>query len=68
MPMPEFQQIVNEAKREIEEVDVPTLKKMQQSKEDFDLMMSARLTSISAEQFPGRSTSHGVFWSVTSIR
>src|SRR5262249_12202822 len=38
MPMPEFHQIVNEAKKEIQEIDVPTLKKMQQAKEDFDLI------------------------------
>ena len=38
MPLPEFQQIVNEAKKEIQEIDITTLKRMQQTKEDFDLI------------------------------
>ncbi len=38
MPLPEFQQLCNEAKKEIKEIDVPTLKKMQQSGQDFDLI------------------------------
>jgi rhodanese-related sulfurtransferase len=35
MPLPEFQELVNEAKKEIKEIDVPELKRMQQAREDF---------------------------------
>ncbi len=38
MPMSEFNQLCNEAKREIQEVDIQQLKAMQQRKEDFDLI------------------------------
>jgi rhodanese-related sulfurtransferase len=38
MPMPEFHQLVNEAKKEIHEINVADLKKMQQSREDFSLI------------------------------
>jgi rhodanese-related sulfurtransferase len=38
MAMPEFQQLVNEAKQEISEIDVRELKRMQQSGEDFALI------------------------------
>jgi rhodanese-related sulfurtransferase len=36
--MPEFQQLVNEAKRHIQEINVDDLKKMQQNGEDFSLI------------------------------
>lgn len=38
MPMPEFQQLVNEAKQEIQEIAPSDLKKMQQEKDDFILV------------------------------
>lgn len=38
MPMPEFQQLVNEAKKEIQEIEPEGLKKMQQAQEDFILV------------------------------
>jgi rhodanese-related sulfurtransferase len=38
MPMPEFHQLVNEAKRDIQEINVGDLKKMQQGGEDFSLI------------------------------
>jgi rhodanese-related sulfurtransferase len=36
--MPEFHKLVNEAKKEIQEIDIADLKKMQQSGEDFSLI------------------------------
>jgi rhodanese-related sulfurtransferase len=36
--MPEFQQLVNEAKKHIREINVADLKKMQQNGEDFSLI------------------------------
>jgi len=38
MPMPEFQQLVNEAKKHIQEINVADLKKMQQNGKDFSLI------------------------------
>src|SRR5207237_10094799 len=38
MTMPEFHQLVNEAKKEIQEIGPPDLKKMQEAKEDFVLI------------------------------
>ena len=38
MAMPEFQQLVNEAKQEIKEIDARELKRMQQAGEDFALV------------------------------
>ena len=38
MPMPEFAALCNEAKKEIQEIDVAELKRMQQSGEDFTLI------------------------------
>jgi len=38
MPMPEFHELVNEAKKEIKEISVDDLKKMQDSCEDFTLI------------------------------
>lgn len=38
MVMPEFQQLVNEAKKEVREINVGDLKKMQQGGEDFSLI------------------------------
>lgn len=38
MPMPEFHQLVSQAKKEIQEINVGDLKKMQQGGEDFSLV------------------------------
>jgi rhodanese-related sulfurtransferase len=38
MPLPEYKQMVDEAKREITEIDPAELKRMQQSGEDFTLI------------------------------
>ena len=38
MPLPEFKQIVDEAKSQIEEITTDDLKRMQQSGEDFTLI------------------------------
>lgn len=38
MPMPEFAALCNEAKKEIQEIDVAELKRMQQAGEDFTLI------------------------------
>ena len=38
MPLPEYKQLVDEAKREIKEIDPTELKQMQQSRQDFTLI------------------------------
>ena len=38
MPLPEYKQLVDAAKREIKEIDPAELKRMQQTKEDFTLI------------------------------
>ena len=38
MPMPEFRQLVDEARNEIQEINLGELKKMQQGGEDFALI------------------------------
>jgi adenylyltransferase/sulfurtransferase len=38
MPLPEYKQLVDEAKREIKEIGPAELKRMQQSKENFTLI------------------------------
>jgi rhodanese-related sulfurtransferase len=38
MPLPEYKQLVEEAKREIQEIDPAELKRMQQSRENFTLI------------------------------
>jgi rhodanese-related sulfurtransferase len=38
MPLPEYKQLVEEAKREIKEIDAAALKRMQQSQQDFTLI------------------------------
>jgi len=69
MPMLEIQQIVNEAKKEIQEIDVPARKKMQQGKEDFDLTEVRGTDEYQrGGQFPEPSRSPAACWSATSIR
>jgi rhodanese-related sulfurtransferase len=53
MPMPEFQQLVNEAKKEIKEIDVPALKKMQQAREDFELIDVREIDEVQRGTIPG---------------
>jgi adenylyltransferase/sulfurtransferase len=38
MPLPEYKQLVDEAKREIKEIDPTELKRMQQSQQNFTLI------------------------------
>jgi rhodanese-related sulfurtransferase len=38
MPLPEYKQLVDEAKREIKEIDPAELKRMQQSQQNFTLI------------------------------
>ena len=38
MPLPEYKQLVDEAKRDIKEIDPAELKRMQQSRQDFTLI------------------------------
>ncbi len=38
MPLPEYKQLVDEAKREIKEIDPAELKQMQQSQQNFTLI------------------------------
>ena len=38
MPLPEYHQLVNEAKKEIKEIDADELKRMQQAGSDFKLI------------------------------
>jgi rhodanese-related sulfurtransferase len=38
MPLPEYRQLVEEAKREIREIDAAELKRMQQSQQEFTLI------------------------------
>lgn len=56
MPMPEFHQLVNEAKKEIEEIGPQQLKDMQQNGEDF-LLVDVRDAEESAQgTIPGAAT------------
>src|SRR4051794_39210884 len=38
MPLPEFNQLCNEAKKDIQEIDIAQLKRMQQADESFELI------------------------------
>ncbi|PYY00206.1 MAG: sulfurtransferase [Acidobacteria bacterium] len=53
MPMSEFNQLCNEAKREIQEVDIQQLKAMQQRKEDFDLIDVRETDEVQRGTIPG---------------
>jgi rhodanese-related sulfurtransferase len=53
MAMPEFQQLVNEAKQEIKEIDVRELKRMQQSGEDFALVDVRQESETARGLIPG---------------
>ncbi len=53
MPMPEFHLLVNEAKKEIQEIDPAALKKMQQSGDDFVLIDVREPDEVSRGTIPG---------------
>jgi len=53
MPMPEFNQLCNEAKREIQEIDIQQLKGMQQRHEDFELIDVRENDEVQRGTIPG---------------
>ena len=53
MPMPEFKQLVEDAKKEIQEIDVAQLKHMQQAKEDFLLIDVREKEEAARGMIPG---------------
>ncbi|HYX69333.1 MAG TPA: rhodanese-like domain-containing protein [Terriglobales bacterium] len=53
MAMPEFKQLVEDAKKEIQEIDVPKLKSMQQAKEDFLLIDVREKEEAARGMIPG---------------
>lgn len=53
MPMPEFNQLCNEAKREIQEIDVQALKTMQQRGDDFELIDVREIDEVQRGTIPG---------------
>lgn len=53
MVMPEFHTLVNEAKKEIQEIDSAGLKKMQQSGEDFLLLDVRDPNEVAKGTIPG---------------
>ena len=53
MPMPEFNQLCNEAKREIQEIDVEALKTMQKRGDDFDLIDVREPDEVQRGAIPG---------------
>jgi len=54
--MPEFSQLCNEAKREIQEIDVDGLKSMQQRGEGFDLIEIREPDEVQRGTIPGAKT------------
>lgn len=61
MPMPEFNQLCNEAKREIQEIDVAALKTMQQRGDDFELIDVREPDEIQRGTIPGaKHVSRGI--------
>jgi len=61
MPMPEFNQLCNEAKREIQEIDVAALKTMQQRGDDFELIDIREPDELQRGAIPGaKHVSRGV--------
>src|SRR5579872_2312689 len=53
MPMPEFNQLCNEAKREIQEIDIQALKIMRQRGDDFDLIDVREADEVQRGTIPG---------------
>jgi rhodanese-related sulfurtransferase len=61
MPMPEFNQLCNEAKREIQEIDVAALKTMQSRGDDFVLIDVREPDEVQRGTIPGaKHISRGV--------
>jgi len=61
MPMPEFNQLCNEAKREIQEIDVQALKTMQQRGDSFELIDVREPEEVNRGTIPGaKHISRGV--------
>ena len=61
MPMPEFNQLFNEAKREIQEIDVEALKTMQKRGDNFDLIDVREPDEVQRGTIPGaKQISRGV--------
>ena len=56
MPLPEFKQLVADAKKEIREIDAAELKRMQQSGEDFALIDVREREDQAAGTIPGAAT------------
>jgi rhodanese-related sulfurtransferase len=56
MALPEFQQLVSEAKQQIREIDVAELKRMQQSGEDFALIDVREPDETAQGTIPGAVT------------
>lgn len=53
MPMPEFKELVNTIRKEVEEIDVVDLAEMQQSGEDFILIDVREPDETAAGMIPG---------------
>ena len=53
MAMPEFKQLVEDAKKEIQEIDVAQLRRMQQAKEDFLLIDVREKEEAARGMIPG---------------
>ena len=53
MTMPEFNQLANEAKKEIKEIDIPELQRMQAAKEDFVLIDVREADEVQRGTIPG---------------
>jgi len=53
MPMPEFQQLCNEAKKEIQEIEVAELKRMQSAGEKFALIDVREPDEVAKGTIPG---------------
>jgi rhodanese-related sulfurtransferase len=53
MPMPEFQQLCNEAKKEIQEIDVSEFKRMQAAGEKFALIDVREPDEVAKGTIPG---------------
>ena len=61
MPMPEFTALCNQAKKEIQEIDIQALKTMQQRGDDFDLIDIREPDEVLRGAIPGaKHVSRGV--------
>jgi len=53
MPLPEFNQLCDEARREIQEIDARELRRMQQNDEDFALIDVRETQEVAHGRIPG---------------